>query len=148
MKEIPLTTIERQQGGFTHKFVLNEADLTITTAATGQAITLKTLPIGTYVGACAIKLPTPFAQAGDAANNTTTMSLGDGGSATRYAASIELNGNGVSIAYKEGTNTRLAYTSAGALIATFGATASGKNLAALDSGEVHILATIVDLTQL
>lgn len=148
MKIIPLSTIERQQGGFTHKFIITEADLTVSATATAQVINLMALAVGMLVASVATRLITAFQDAGDAASILTPLTVGDTGSAARFLASQELNVNGTEIYHKAGTGTQLAYDTADTLQATFGPTTTGKTLLALTAGEVHIFARIVNLVEL
>src|SRR4051812_7636136 len=128
MRVLPLSTLERQQGGFTHKIIITEADLTVTATATGQTLTIMTMGAGTLVRGAAMRLVTPFQDSADAASILTTIALGDAGSTTRYLGTTEMNVNGTEILFKAGTDTDFANITATDLIATIGATTTGKTL--------------------
>lgn len=144
MKAIALTTNEQAASGHTTLLIFAKSDLTQATANTAQAITGITLRPGDVVGKLDVKLVTPFANSGDNAHNTTTLTVGDSGSANRFLTSTELNANGTPVRFATGTGTRKAFNAADTLLFTFGSQ-SGKNLAALTQGEVHVYLHIYNL---
>lgn len=145
MNVFKLSAEETRETQHTHKFVLTHSDLTQAVDNTAQNITLATLPAGSVVNACAMKLVTPFEDSDDADLNTTTLVVGDAGSANRYLASTELNENGTEILFKSGTNVNFANVAATAVVAGFGSMAA-KALEDIDVGEVHIYLSVYDLT--
>ena len=118
------------------RFKITHADLTEATANTAQAIDLCPVVAGDVVLDVLYHMPTAFQDASDAAFNSTTLSLGDGASATALQAAKELNVNGTEILTAR-TATGKAYPTADTLKATFGSMAD-KSLSNIDAGEVHI----------
>ena len=137
---------KEQYGNFTHQVVITAGDLTEATAATAQVLAPITVAPGVLVVNVAAKLVTPFQDASDAALDTTTITVGDGAAAAAYLASMELNENGTEIDYKAGTGTQKAYIVADTIDVTVGAPNSGKALADVDTGEVHIFLQLADLS--
>lgn len=125
---------------------LTHADLTETTDDTAQTIELLDVEDGHIVTGVDLRLGTPFEDAGDAAFNTTAVTVGDGGDVDRFVASTELNVNGTEITTAAGTGTRHAYTGTDTVDIVFSAMAA-KALNDIDTGELIVLVTIVDTTQ-
>lgn len=149
MKLIPLGIQEMAANdGASHIAVVTHADLTEATAATAQTVALAT--VGANVSARVIKskVIVPFEDVDDADHNTTAVTVGDGGSATRFLASQEMNVNGAEVLLKLGSGTELVYTVDDTVDAFFTAPAAGKTLAALDKGEVHFFLQIQNGTRL
>jgi hypothetical protein len=145
---IPLSEQEQAAfGGMTHMAKLTFADPLLVaqvTANTAQAVKLATMPKGSLVNKTMVRLVKPFKDASDAAYDTTTFSLGDTGSATRFHNALELNENGAEITDPAYNNTAYGpYTADSDLIATFGSKA-GKKISDLDNGEVHIFVQVLD----
>jgi len=87
MKLYPLLGDElKAHGGATHRAVLTHEDLTETTANTAQTVALATVENKVAVECVYADLVTPFQDASDAAFNTNTLTVGDGGSAARLLA--------------------------------------------------------------
>ena len=128
------------------KFVITSDDLTETTANTAQAIDLMAVAAGTVVRSAGFYLPTPLQDSSDAAFNSSTLSLGDGGSATALLTAQETNENGTEIVCAN-SNTGKAYAAAATLKATFGSM-SAKSLSDIDTGEVWVFVEYEDLTKL
>jgi hypothetical protein len=147
MLTLKLSAEETRETQHTHKFILTHEDLTEATDNTAQTIALLTLAAGQAVNFCATKLVTPFENSADAAHNTTTLIVGDAGSTNRFLASQELNENGTEVLFQAGTGTQRAYATSTAVNAVFGSQTS-KNLAALDTGEVHIFLSVYDLNKI
>lgn len=147
MNAFKLSAEETRETQHTHKFVVTAADLTEAAANTAQNVTLATLPAGSVVNFCATKLVRPFEDTTDTAFNTTTLTVGDAGSANRFLSSTELNENGTEVIYKGGASVGHAYASATAVRATFGSM-TAKSLEDLDEGEVHIFLSVYDLNGL
>ena len=148
MLETHLNSNEREQGGFTHKFLVTFADLASqTTANTAQAITLKALPPGTLVKNVALSMPVAFQDLSDTGFNSTAATVGDSGTANLFVTSTELNVNGTEVYNKAGTGTQKAYDTANSLILTVNSMI-GKSLSNIDAGKLYVLAEIVYLGQL
>jgi hypothetical protein len=134
----PLISQESETlGGATHQVVLSHEDLTETTANTAQTINVLTVGLGSLVKCVAVRMVEDFEDASDSAFNTTTMTAGDGGSATRFLASMELNVNGTEVDFKAGVDTFYGYTSADT-VDVFVNSMTGKSLSNIDAGEVHL----------
>lgn len=146
-KLTPLTLEEQASTGFTHMLVLNVDDLTETATNTTQTITSSTVPANWIINKVMAKLITAFKDASDAAYNTTTLIVGDAGSANRYITSAQLNENGTEITAPQYNNTAYEVLVATPLLIVFGAQ-SGKAISDLDVGEVHLFFQIIDTTVL
>lgn len=70
----------------------------------------------------------------DAAQNTTAVSFGDAGSATRFLSAVQVNLNGTPTLYTYG-NTAYVYTT-GSLLSVLITSMSAKKLSSLDTGKV------------
>jgi len=138
------------QMGFTHRFEIPYTDLT-STASTSVAISLATYAAGKGVTAAAYKLVTPF---DGGATSALALDVGHNGATTDDPDSIldnyEIHVDATEVLYGDGNGAvfatlRTGYfpLDAGAYEATF--TATGANLTALTTGEVHIYLNIVDL---
>jgi hypothetical protein len=148
MLETPLTSTERDNGGFTHRFQFTFADLNNTTSGQKQTILLKTLSIGDLVEETALVVTTTLANSADGTNNTTTASVGDAESDTQFQTASETNANGTYVAYKAGTNAAgKAYTAADALNLVI-TPKSGTALSVINTGAITVLARIVRLPAL
>lgn len=143
MEVRPLTTNERAETpGYTHVAKITADDLTQTANATAQAITIAVLAIGDVIGRVQDWLKTNFQNTADAAFNTTTRSIGDNGSATRWGAAVEGNQNGT-VVLSQFSNTAVGpYTSADALKVTISAM-TGKNLNSINRGELIVLFQLI-----
>lgn len=138
MRTDTLTSQEQQTlGGATHRVVITHADLTETTANTAQVLSPLTVGLGSLVKCVCAIMVDDFEDASDAAFNTTAITAGDGGSANRFLASMELNVNGTEVDFKAGVDTFYGYESADTVDVTFNAM-SGKALNDIDNGEVHL----------
>jgi len=144
-KILPLTVTEQASNdGLNWQFVVDADDLTQATAATGQTINLRPLAVGDIVRYVVTDLKTPFQNTADTANNTTTVSVGDTGSATRFTAAQETNANGTFVHEAQGPTTAVApYTAADTLQINFGAPATGKTLKSINVGEIHVYAKVL-----
>jgi hypothetical protein len=130
---------------FTHKFVVTTADLTEATANTAQNVALITLPANSLLVSAATFLKTPFADASDAAFNSTALIVGDSGDTDRAIASQQLNVNGTEVLAKAHNALPFAYETATVINANFAAM-TAKALNDLDVGELHIFLEVRDLT--
>jgi hypothetical protein len=142
--ELPAET--KAATGYTHKAIVDHADLTEATANTAQSITLLSLAAGDVVSSGAYKLVTPFQDTADSAFNTTAVTLNAAGSA--LISATETNVNGTEVFYKAHTATApLTATSASTVAASF-ASMSAKSLSALNAGEVHFFFSVNKLANL
>lgn len=122
--------------GATHCVEIKAEDLTQTTANTAQTLTMA-VEAGEYFKVIGYTLVQAFADASDAAFNTTTLIIGDGGDTDRFLTSSELNVNGTEVIFKGGTGTELVYTTADTVDFTFGSM-TAKSLADIDQGRILI----------
>jgi len=118
-------------------------DLTDATASEAQVLNLCPIDVKMAVGVKKVELKTEFANSADTANNSTALTVGDTATANSFLTSMELNLNGTTVYLKEGTSTKTVYTATDNLKATF-TPATGKTLASLTQGEVHIYVRIED----
>src|SRR5581483_7801940 len=133
----PLTTNERAEfHGFTHLAIVTADDLTQATANTAQTFTLMPVLKGDVI-LRAMGIPVvPFQNTSDSGFNSDTVSLGDGGSATRYYAATEANANG---AYAPVLgNTPFLYTANDNLVLTVNSMAA-KSLVNINRCEYWVL---------
>jgi hypothetical protein len=144
-------TVGELSAGWTHKITLTHEDLTETNANTAQTITLLTLPAHAAVLAAGFHLETPFADASDAALNTTTLIVGDSGDTDRLIPSKELNLNGTEILSFVTANATdsipYAFVAETTVSAIFGSMAA-KSLSDLDAGQIHIFLQVSELASI
>lgn len=135
-------------GGATHLIDVSHVDLTETTVNTTQTLVPINAAAGDVVEVVAMRLVTAFRNTSDTAHNTTTLSVGDNDSGTRFLTSTQLNQNGTTIAFKEGTLTTrgFAYTAAKEIRLAFGSM-SAKKLSDLNQGRVLLYVRLVNLTK-
>lgn len=146
-----LSNQEKAALGVTHQAVITANDLTQTTANTAQTINLGLLPVGAIISGVWLRLVTPFKVGGsspDTGFNTTTVDVGDTGSATRFLTAQETNENGTEITAPQ-YNATLGgpYAASQYLTVKFNSMAA-KSLSSLNTGELHVLANIVDAKKL
>jgi hypothetical protein len=134
----PLGTQEQAgNGGFTHESIVTADDLTQTTVAAAQTITLAVLATNDIILKVGWKLKTAFKDVSDAAYNTTTISIGDNTGVATHIAAFEVNENGTEI-FEKYSNTAVGpYTAADKIAITFNSMAA-KALFNIDTGEVHV----------
>jgi hypothetical protein len=132
--------------GATHFIDVSAADLTQTTANTAQTLVPANFRAGDAFQLVAMKLVEPFENTADAAHDTTTLSVGDDDSATRYLASTQLNANGSTVSFAAGALTApcFVYTAAKELRLAFGSQ-TAKSLSNLNKGRVLLFIKKVDL---
>jgi hypothetical protein len=142
---------ETREMGYTHRISVTHEDLTETTANTSQTIAIYSAAAGLAVtGVGYAYLVTPFQDASDAALNTTTIIVGDGGNDDRYLASMQVNANGTPVTYKLGPydTCNFVYTTADTIDIIFGSM-TAKSLSNIDTGQVDIylhLAPVPDIS--
>lgn len=151
MKVFALSNAQQAQLGFTHRFEVSYTDLS-STASTAVAVALAAYVAGRGVTGAAFKLVTPF---DGGATSALAMKVGHNGASTddddSLIASVEVHLDATEVLYGDGTGAAFAAArtgyfplDAGSYEATF--TATGANLTALTTGEVHIYLNIVDLS--
>lgn len=127
---------------------IGHADLTETATATAQTLSPITLAANQAIFLVHAEVAENFEDTADAANNTNTVTVGDGGSATRFLASHQINANGTPVAIKAGALTQpYLYTVADTVDFFFGAPTTGKTLAALNKGRYLAYFRVVDRYQ-
>ena len=132
---------------YTHILRLTADDLTQEAANTAQTIKLCDMADGDIIAKTEIRLITPFEDKSDAAFNSTTVSLGDAASTTRFVNAAQVNVNGTEIVDPIYSNTSYQYTAAGELRLTIGSMLA-KSLKDIDKGELHILIQIQESKKL
>jgi len=90
-----------------------------------------------------VELLEPFQDTTDAAQNSTSLTIGDGGSANRHLTATELNANGAYVTVKAGTGTKYVPGADTPTTFTFTPTA-GKNLANLNKGKLRAYFRVID----
>lgn len=144
MKVTPLPLETRIAEGADLEVLVTHDDLTNTTNAASQTLNLFPIDVKMSVELKRMVLDEPFEDTADAGNNTVPVIVGDSGSTNRLLASTELAKNGTYVSLKNGTGTNYVYTSATTVDAIFGATTTGKNLAALNKGRIRFLFRVND----
>lgn len=142
MKLIPLPLEDQAARGGNYELHYSHEDLTETTANTAQVLTF---PIKAKMSVKVIEnvVDVAFKDASDAAFNTTTLIVGDGGDDDRLLASQELNVNGSEVLFKKGTGTDYPFTADDTVDLTFGSM-SAKSLSDIDTGRGRLLLNIQD----
>jgi hypothetical protein len=149
MRIIPLPLETQAQMGFNRKLVLTYLDLLAWTSGTAQAVVPQNALGASSINNLAnsrvsdflTRVITPFTSSGGAITSLT-LSLGDGGSATRFVNAVDLK----TAACVLGTTTQYLYTSADTIDAV--ATISGQTMASLNAGAVEIYFREVDVNPL
>jgi hypothetical protein len=149
MKFFAISNEERLSTGYSHKVVIDHADLTDTDTA--QAFNLATLTAGQFVTKTGYKLITDFASA----NGTgLTLSIGNASSATVYQAAKELQSTEVDYWFSQlvtapptGAADQAGETEVP--LATF-TTSGGSSplLSEYTAGEVHVFLGVTDVNKL
>ena len=143
----PLLQQEIVANDYTHLARITADNLTEATAATAQTIKLCDMADGDIIEAMEMRLITPFEDKSDGTFNSTTISLGDAGSATRYVNAVQVNRNGTEITDPVYSNTAYQYTAPGELRLAVGSMAA-KSLVNIDKGELQILLKIKESKKL
>lgn len=143
MKFAPLTIEERAATGMTHRLDFDVSDITATTA-TNTAYVFNTAPLPVLKAGMIVKrilayLSVPFKDASDVNYNSTTLSLGDAGSATRWMSAVQINENGTEVLTSfPGAAENTIYTANSQISLTLGSMAA-KTVNDLDVGKFYIL---------
>lgn len=130
--------------GFTHMAIVTSDHLTQATANTPQTIKLGPIPVGAIVHKVELRLAKPFRDKADAAHNSTTATVGDNASPTTFIPSKQLNANGTYIPIPALMNTATGPYAAPDQVNLVVSAMVGKNLNALNEGEVHVFVQILD----
>jgi len=152
MRTIALTIEESKV--FTHKVILYHTDLTALGAVASGAIAIFPYTAGTFIHDAAFRLVTPF---DGGATSALTLDVGHNGATTDDDDSlingIEVHQDATEVLFQDGNGaafatlrTGYAAADAGNIEATFAAT--GGNLNALTTGEIHIFLGVEDLTKI
>ena len=139
-KLIPLTNNERAaHSGFTHSVRLDLGDLTETGAGTAQTIDVGGILPGDFVQKAMLVLTKGFKDKSDTAFDSVTVAVGDTSSNTQFFAAQQVAAlSGSVIATPKLNNTAVGpYTAADKVRFTV-TPKTGKKLADLDEGELHV----------
>ncbi len=108
----------------------------------------KTVPAGTLVRRCAMRLVTPF-DASDASLNSALLEVGDGGDTDRFMPQTQLALDGTEILYFATPNATdslpYAYLAADGIDAKLTTAGGGALVGSLTAGAVEIYLDMVDL---
>jgi len=146
MKFAPLTLEERAATAFTHRFDFDATDIPAG-IATNTAYTFNTAPLPAFKAGDIVKriqmyLSINFQNTADSALNTTTVSVGDAGSATRFVNAVQINNYGTPTATTfPGATENYIYTAAGQLQVTLNSMAA-KTISSLNQGKFYVLFAI------
>jgi hypothetical protein len=148
MKFAPLTIEERAASDMTHRLDFTYEDIPAGVAvATSQLFNTAPLPVlkaGMIVKRILMYLTTPFKDASDAAFNTTTISIGDAASATRFVNAVQVNENGTEVITTfPGAAENTIYTGNSQMSVTVNSMAA-KTISDLDVGRLYVLFNIED----
>jgi hypothetical protein len=101
MKFSSRTYEEIAADGFTHALHFSASDITAGLANNATMfVNVAPLPVlkaGMVVKRTAVYLNPAFSQSGTAGNDSTTLSIGDAGSATRFISGVQININGTEV---------------------------------------------------
>lgn len=132
----------------THEVLLDHTDLTEATVDTAQTISLFTATgLKQMVELVRMELITPFEDTTDAASVTNLIEVGDGSDPDRLLTSTQINKNGTEVYIKAGTGTKYVYSADDTVDIVFAAPTSGKNLAAINKGQLRLIFKINDCRQ-
>jgi hypothetical protein len=145
MKFKRLTEPEIAAQGFTHRLDFDVSDIPAgianSTAYLWNFAPLPNVPSSTVVRAIELHLTTAFS-ASNANNNSTTLSIGDAGLATRFASAVQLNSNGANVVDTiPGSTTNQVYSNAAGnqLSITLNAALANFSISSLTAGRFYIL---------
>lgn len=146
MKFACLTLEERAATQMTHRLELDASDVPAS-VATNTAYTFNTAPLpllraGDIVKRIHMYLSVPFKNSADAAFNSTTISVGDAGSATRWVNAVQINENGTEVITTfPGATENQVYTANSQIQVILGSMAA-KSLSDLNTGKLYVLWSI------
>lgn len=145
MKFKRLTEPEIAAQGFTHRLDFDYTDIPSgianSTAYLWNFAPLPSVPTSTVVRAIELHLTTAFSAA-NANNNSTTLSIGDAGLATRFASAVQLNANGSNVVDTiPGSTTNQVYANAAGnqLSITLNAALANFSISSLTNGRFYVL---------
>lgn len=145
MKFKRLTENEIAAQGFTHRLDFDYTDIPSgvanSTAYLWNFAPLPNIPSSTVVRAIELHLTTAFSAA-NANNNSTTLSIGDAGLATRFASAVQLNSNGTNVVDTiPGSATNQVYSNAAGnqLSITLNAALANFSISSLTNGRFYVL---------
>jgi hypothetical protein len=146
MKFNPLTHNEQASSGMTHRLDFSYQDIPSgianNTAKVWAAGFLPAVAAGDIIKRVELRLITPFEKIGTAGFNTTTLSLGDATTATRFVNASESNINGTEVlTVFPGAVENVIYTAAGQLQLTMNSMAS-QTISDLNRGQAYVLFAI------
>lgn len=139
----PLSKEKQAALGATHSVRITHGDLTETAEDTAQTLAL-TVPDKTLFALVGFRLDEAFQDAGDAALDDTKVSVGDGGSGTRYLAAKQVNANGTTVNAAAGKTFGHAYDGADTVDFLFGSM-TGKSLSDIDRGDITFYVKAISL---
>jgi hypothetical protein len=132
--------IEERVKGFSHVLSFDHTDLTQATANTAQALDVA-IPAGSSIRGSQIRIDVPFENTADAAFDSTAITVGDAGSATRHLASTQANANGTVVPLRTAA-VQHDYTAADVVKVTVGSM-SGKSLSNLNKGAARVFVDLI-----
>lgn len=153
MKFAPMVLEEiAASGGFTHRLDLSVADIpaglalaaanTIwLTAPGGPNVVLPTFDAGTIVKRVLLHLTTPFKNTAQSGFNSSTISIGDTGSATKFVSAVQINENGTEVIDTFPGTENSIYTASLQMVVTLNAMA-GFSSSTLNVGKLYALFAI------
>lgn len=147
MKFRCLTIEERAATGMTHRLDFDVSDIPAGIAtATAQTFNTAPLPVfkaGMIVKRSQVYLTVPLAPpAGQPTFNTTTLSIGDTGTATKFINAVQINENGTEVITTfPGTENQI-YTADTQMSLTLGAPPATFSLSGLIRGKFYVLMAI------
>ena len=146
MKVFELPNNTKTGFGYTHKVVIEAADLT--SATNTQTLSLFPVKPGTIIRDAAHKLVTPLVSS-DGTVDAVAYTLGNTASATSIMSSTETLEAATEVVYKAMTVTApVAIVAASQfVVAAFTATAA-KALNTVTAGEIHVYLTVADLNEI
>jgi hypothetical protein len=156
MKLIPLPFETTALKGWTHKVIITAADVAALGAATTGTLQIvpdvaaDTNPAGMAVLAAALNLTTAF-DASDAAINSLTVEIGDGGDTNRFLGPTEIAVDGTEILFEVSRVTTFpyGYTAADGIDAFFTVGGGASPLLnEINSGQVEIYLRLQDLNEM
>jgi hypothetical protein len=133
-------TIEERTKGFSHVFSIDHTDLTQAAANTAQTLDIA-IPAGASVRGAQIRIDTPLQDVSDTAFNSTAITVGDTGSATRHLASTQANANGTVVALRTAA-VQHDYAAADAVRVTVNSMAE-KSLVNIDKGAFRVFVDLI-----
>jgi hypothetical protein len=129
--------------GFNKLLVFRASDFAIVTTAGDTAEFALAIPAKSRIKDALLDLRVPFQNTSDAANDSTTVTVGDSASATLFTSAVQINLNGTEVGVANATgNMPKAYNAADTFRVTF-TPKTGTALSALNKGELRVYAHIV-----